>query len=100
MLAKFLEPVSKRLLKADTDVSFYTGLPNIKCFQALVKYHNDLLPKSQNRHKNIRFNVVAKYCKWIPAAKKPTKKLRSEERVLMVLMKLRLGLLHKDLADR
>lgn len=102
-LRKSLAPVYRKLLKSDADAVFYTGLPNLKCYKAVVQYYNDFqLPAtSPKKNQHARFNIASKYRKLTPSTpRKPTTKLCSQDRILMVLMKLRLGLLHKDLADR
>ena len=102
-LRKSLAPVYRKLLKSDADAVFYTGLPNLKCYKAVVQYYNDFqLPAtSPKKNQHARFNIASKYRKLTPSTpKKATTKLCTQDKILMVLMKLRLGLLHKDLADR
>jgi len=60
----------------EENTNFYTGLPNLNIFMALLTIMKTVIP-------NGKF-------KFLPAA----------DQLLLVLMRLRLGLLHTDLADR
>lgn len=70
-----LSPRSEKFLSSDEKVKYYTGLPSCKHFSSLLQY---LHPKKE--HGN---SVLTK-----------------EAQLLMVFMKLRLNLRHKDLAYR
>jgi len=60
----------------ENNVNFYTGLPNLNIFMALLSILKSVIPPT--RFKNL------------PVA----------DQILLVLIRLRLGLLHEDLADR
>jgi hypothetical protein len=96
-LKTLIQPMHRKILKTSHDVHFYTGLPNLECFRAVVKYYNDL--NKHEKKKPITYTIIHKYRKATPP-KKPATKLVLEVKILLVLMKLRLGGLHKDLADR
>jgi len=98
LLKCFTKPVSQRLLKTDSDVVFYTGIPQLCTFNLVCKYMKDCT-RSTSKKPTAALNVKLKYKK---IKKMPERKLNliMEDRILLTLMKLRLGLLHKDLADR
>lgn len=95
-LKLFLKPLHKKLLTRDGDVNFYTGIPNIRTFTAVCNYYGEFVKQRQRRRATFSFS--AKY-RQAPIQKRKVK-MSIEDRVLLTLMKLRLGLLHKDLADR
>ncbi|CAH1233133.1 Hypp605 [Branchiostoma lanceolatum] len=87
-------------LKDDSKVQFYTGLPNRQAFDALYTYMAPNLKK-------IRFWRGTSALKrgirrFISTPKKfgPDTKLSGKDLLVMTLMKLKLGLLNEDLADR
>lgn len=96
-LRKLQAPVHKILLKCDKDAKFYAGIPNLAIFKSIVTYYDDMHKSKKNRRTPI--NISAKYRKALPS-KRPTEKLLTADKILLVLMKLRLGSFHKDLADR
>ncbi|XP_019621910.1 PREDICTED: uncharacterized protein LOC109468106 [Branchiostoma belcheri] len=87
-------------LTDDTKVQFYTGLPNRQALDQLYSY---MAPKL----KKIRFwrgasalpTGVRRFAK-SPKKFGPRTKLSAKDLLVMALMKLRLGLLNEDLADR
>ena len=95
LLKKHLLPYHKKLLKTDKDTSFYTGVPLTAIFYLICKLYNESKPK---KAKPPAYTVQLKY-KRINSQRK-NKKLCSEDQILLVLMRLRLALLRKDLADR
>jgi hypothetical protein len=86
------------LLTCDSNVSFFTGLPNKSVFDRL---HSLIVPFVKRR-----WTGVTRICKFVRNLKKPAsrfgpqRKLTSRGEFLLMLMKLRLGLLNKDLANR
>ena len=87
-------------LKNDSQVRYYTGIPNRKTFNLIYEY---VLPKVRNMpywrgHKNTVINKVRRYR---GSPKKPGGKrsLVIKEEFLLALMQLRLGLLNRHLAD-
>ncbi|XP_035663259.1 uncharacterized protein LOC118406967 [Branchiostoma floridae] len=92
--------VSYDKLSDDSKVQFYTGLPNRKALEGLYKY---LAPKLDR----IRFWRGAsaiprgvRTFKKSPKKSGPDRKLSGKNLLVMTLMKLRLGSLNEDLADR
>lgn len=90
-------PLHKKLLQKDQDVVFYTAIPNKEIFYMICNYYREFLPKTQNKKVGLS-QIKLKYRKFQPM--KVFIQLSVEDRVLLVLMRLRLGLLRKDLADR
>lgn len=106
-LASLDKPLHRKLLTSDEQCKFYTCLPTVQLFNLLC----ELLTKSINYHKksgmkitpsfistklfkrsSIRGAVISKANRYSP--------LSVKDEVLLVLMKLRLNLMHRDLADR
>ena len=86
------------ILQSDKDVKFFTGLPSLTYFN---KLHDLIAPYVRRRWtgflarpKNIR------NFKKVPARFGPERKISSKGEFLLTLMRLRLGLLGKDLAKR
>lgn len=84
------QPCHSQLLKIDHDVRFFTGIENRGLFNSL----HDLIVPFINR----RWKGPARIQKG--KRTKSTRKLPSKDEFLLALMKLRLGLLHEDLASR
>ena len=92
------------ILKTDKDVVFYTGLPSKAVFDLLFEYvhpkveHMTYWRGSSAVKKRMASGIQARAAK-----KKKVGRPRScnqKDEMLLTLMKLRLGLLNKDLADR
>ena len=86
------------LLSNDKKVKFYTGIPSKAAFDAV---YNQISPYL----KNVRYwrgptyhCTTIRHKKFLKA--RSTRKLTAKEEMLLVCMKLRLGLLDEDLADR
>ena len=100
-LAKLQRPLHKRLLTDDQSCVFYTGLPTCDAFTALVIYaksfcsSNTTAPSTSAK---LRLKYHRKWHHSYSVIKK--NKLLMEDRILLTLMKLRLGLMRQDLADR
>ena len=97
---KFLSRDSKsvftwRKIKSDEKMNFYTGITTVAAFHDIFSLIEPNLPKVKYWRGTKRSIVSSKVCKSI----KP-KKLPSQDEFLLTLMKLRLGLLNEDLADR
>jgi hypothetical protein len=89
-LAPFLRPTHKRLLRNNDLCRFYTGIPTVCVFNALCTY----IQQENKLHQ------IAQQCKIGRKNRKLTSKLIIQDAVLLTLMKLRLGLLNVDLAER
>ena len=98
-LLQLLGPVNKLLLKNDADALFYTGIPKLKIFHSLCSLLRRFEKVKAKPSKTVTMLLRIKY-KRLPYTNLLDPKLGYEDQILMTLMKLRLGLLHKDLADR
>lgn len=93
-------PMYRRLLKNDSLCYFYTGIPTtcIKVFEALVSYFKD----KEKQHQTTKKNASLKIRRHKRPAKPSTlySQLCTKDQLLLCLMNLKLGLLHRDLAER
>ena len=92
------EQVVKDVLKSNESVKFYTGIPSLSCFMLLV---NTLLPyagKMKYWDKNKR---QKSYYQNDPEKEKPGRKrdVGLKEEFILVLLRLKLGLTERHLAD-
>ena len=87
-------PLSYKLLTGDQKCEFYTGVKSVKLFD---KLHDIVSPFVRRRWRGIK--RTTSYHK---KAKRfgPARKLSSRDEFFLTLMKLRLGVLNEDLADR
>ena len=92
------ETMDKQLLKTDTDVKFFTGIPSKIVYDKLFDF---IKPTVQRKWYGPRVNtsIVRKFAK-SPKKMGAKSKLSPREEFLMCLMKIRLGLLERDLAYR
>lgn len=97
-------PIHKKILTSDERTKFYTGLPKKDLFYKLFDH---LQPKIKTMRywrgeKNTVLCANNLKRKYLSSPKKfgPQRKLVQIDEFLLVLMKLRLGLLELDLADR
>ena len=86
-------------IKTDRKMLFYTGLPSKSAFNTVFSLIEPSLPnmsywRGTKRYLASRSKVKRKYVKF------STKKLSFKDEFLLTLMRLRLGLLNEDLADR
>lgn len=101
-LLQLTGPINKLLLKTDKDVMFYTGIPTKGLFHSLCKAIHRFSNIRMKPSKTVTLRLRQKY-KMLSSSSQGTvenTKLCLADQILMTLMKLRLGLLHKDLADR
>lgn len=86
------------ILKSDVSVNFFTGIPNITLFRSI---HACVVPFVNRRWKGVS-GLCKNLRKFINRPNKfgPNRKLSSHNEMLLTLMKIRLGLLNKDLASR
>ncbi|KAL9986830.1 hypothetical protein ACROYT_G001034 [Oculina patagonica] len=92
------EQVVQDVLKSDESVKFYTGIPSLSCFMLLF---NTLLPyvgKMKYWDKN---KLQKSYYQDDPEKKKPGRKrdVGLKEEFILVLLRLKLGLMERHLAD-
>ncbi|XP_052284007.1 uncharacterized protein LOC127880705 [Dreissena polymorpha] len=94
---------SEKILKTDDDVQFYTGLTNKSLFNKLHEYISPFVTRRwtgvMSMAKNVR-KLKSKLSARSGAKFGPERKMSSRTEFLMTLMKLRLGLLNKDLSKR
>ena len=86
------------IIKNDKDAVFFTGIISKSLF---LKLHDYVFPFVRRRWRGIKctVNYTRRYSR-SPQKFGPKRKLKSVDEFLLTLMKLRLGLLHKDLAKR
>ena len=92
--------LTKKLLRKDKDCRFYTGIEKCSVFQTL---HDYVAPYVKRRWKgSCRFvsTKVKRLFVKSPSKFGPGRKLSSTDEFLLVLMRMRLGLLNADLARR
>ncbi|XP_052285025.1 uncharacterized protein LOC127881311 [Dreissena polymorpha] len=90
---------SEKILKTDDDVQFYTGLANKSLFNKLHGFISPFVTRRWTGVMSMAKNV-RKFKSTLSARFGPSRKVSSKGEFLMVLIKLRLGLLNKDLAKR
>ena len=92
------KPLYKTLLN-EKNISFFTCLPSIDVFKVI---HDFVAPSVKRRWKGVSMlsTKVKKRFSKSPKTFGPQRKLGSEDELLLTLMKLRLGLLFRDLAAR
>lgn len=85
------------VMKSDAKIKFYTGFPNITSFNVI---YQSILP---HLHKVHYWKGPKRLCNPLKQKNKFSRNLRTlspKEEMIMCLMKLRLGLLNEDIADR
>ncbi|XP_057290859.1 uncharacterized protein LOC130613547 [Hydractinia symbiolongicarpus] len=85
-----------RIIKSDSKMNYYTGLSSIMLFNTLLLLLKPYLQQVNYWRGSKRACLSTK----IKCQTKHVKKLTQRDEFLLVLMKLRLGLLTEDLADR
>lgn len=103
-LNAFKRPIHTRLLSTDSSCLFYTNIKTVAVFSILCNYiisHMTTQEKIRTAAGCRTFFTKAKRPPTKrPPAKFPNSKLPHNDAILMVLIKLRLGLMHADLAER
>ncbi|XP_057294552.1 uncharacterized protein LOC130623066 [Hydractinia symbiolongicarpus] len=91
-------PFSWKQIKSDDKMNFYTGITSIKAFHTIFRLLYPYVQHMKYWHGSKQFRKKAKVrnVNWRFQPQKMTKK----DEFLLTLMKLRLGLLNEDLADR
>ncbi len=94
----FKRPMTSKLITSDAKMRFYTGIHKIVIFNVLLGVLKPLVPKLVFwRGSRTIISTKAKRGGYDGVK---THKLSIKEQFLLVLMRLRLGLLNEDLADR
>jgi len=90
--------IAAKFLQNDSDVLFFTAVPTKDLFHALLNY----IQKFVRRQWKGTVSSIARKRKFVnsPAQMGPQRKLSSEDAFLLTCMKLKLGLLNRDLASR
>ena len=97
VLAKPLS-IKGYLIKTDKDVLFYPGIKSKTLFDKFLEYIKPLV-KRKWRGPSVKRSIVRRF-KNSPRKIGPKSKLSGRGEFLLCLMKIRLGLLHEDLANR
>ncbi|XP_066910973.1 uncharacterized protein [Clytia hemisphaerica] len=92
------KPFSLQDIKTDEKMKFYTGIESILLFQAIFNLLEPYIP-SMTYWRGPKKVVSTKVKRQI-FSRASSKKLNAKTEFLLTLMKLRLGLLTEDLADR
>ena len=90
--------LAKPLIKTDKDVLFYPGIKSKTLFDKFLEYIKPLV-KRKWRSPSVKRSIVRRF-KNSPRKIGPKSKLSGRGEFLLCLMKIRLGLLHEDLANR
>ena len=96
---KCSKPLYQTLLKVDSDAAFYTGCPCIESFNDLHEVTSPFMKRKWKGKSNTVSKIIRKFRKSPKKLGRKTK-LTSQDELLLTLMKLRLGLMEKDLSDR
>lgn len=106
-IRRYQIPTYKKLVLSDSKCLFYTGVPKKVVFLALAQYCEHLEQSTRKTYCKAKTTSTSGLAQPKRAHFAKTKDgvrvvrhLQMEDRILMTLMKLRLGLLHNDLADR
>ena len=91
-------PIDKKILKTDKDVNFYTGIKTRELFDKILEFTKPIVRRKW-RGPSFKSTIVRSFKK-SPKKIGPKPKLSCREEFLLCLMKIRLGLLHEDLANR
>ena len=83
----------KRFEASNSDIQFYTGLPSYPVFMCLNRYLEPLLCYLRLCHSDIKNTSTQTF-------KPRARALQSIDKLFLVLIRLRLGLLEQDLAHR
>ena len=97
--SKWKLPLYSQLLKTSKDCEYYTGVTNLSLFQNL---HDFIVPFIRRRWRGVSLTskrLKRQFCK-LPKGMGPARKIHSKDEFLLLLVRLRLGLREKDLADR
>ena len=94
---KSSKPFSATVIKSDRKMRFYTGIQSVAVFNALFSLVKPHILKLNYWRGN---RVLCSKARNKSRLRTKPNKLHGKDQLLLVLMKLRLGLLNEDLADR
>ena len=89
---------SWRRIKTDAKMNFYTGITTVAGFHSIFSLIEPSLPSIKYWRGPKRATISTKIRKNV--SRLPVKKLTYKDELLLTLMRLRLGILNEDLADR
>ena len=94
--------LSDKLMKNDKKCKYYTGLPSKEHFELILNYVQPKVEKMAYWRGTKYVIGVKQIRRFLRSPKKfgPKRKVTIRDELFMVLMKLRLGLMTEDLADR
>ena len=92
-------PMHQRLLKKPRDCLFYTGIESVPLFEKLSEFIRPYVKRRWLGSKMTSTALKRKFFKQ-PNRMGPERKLNAKDEFLMLCMRLRLGLLEQDLANR
>ena len=93
---KLNQPMYEKLLASDEKCTIYTNIDKVELFNVL---HSKIAPLIRRRFDYVKDQETRRF-KTTPKKFGPDTKLESKDEFLLTLMKLRLGLLGKDIAHR
>ncbi len=99
-LKKTMKISHANLLKEDGDVRYYTGIPNKATFYAIHERVAKYVRRRWKGKASISSTKVSRKFTKSPKKFGPERMLCSQDEMLLTLIRLRLGLLRKDLGDR
>ena len=91
--------ITSSILINDENCRFYTGIERKVVFEKLHGFISPFVKRRWRGHAHVSSKIIRVFNK-SPNKFGPHRKLNSEDEFLLVLMRLRLGLLNKDLATR
>ena len=97
---KCKKPFDMTNLKDDKTVIFYTGVPTLNAFNALFSYLEPMARRIKLWKGAKTVSHIIRKFKCTPKKFGPSRSLSAKEEFVLVLMKIKLGLLNMDLAQR
>ena len=96
-LCKYKLPIFEQLIKSDSDVNFYTGIPTISTFKHLQQF---ISPYVRHLWRGAKYTStkIQRKLKSTPNRLGPKRKLPGDDQFLLMWMKLRLNTPMRDLA--
>ena len=98
-LCKCNLPIFEQLIKSDSDVNFYTGIPTISTFKHLQQFISPYVRHLWRGAKHTSTKIKRKF-KATPNRLGPKHKLPGDDQFLLMWVKLRLNTPMRDLATR
>ena len=99
MKCKCKHPLYKQLLKSNRKCDYYTGIQTLKQFEKIYDIVSPFIQRRWRGKKISSTRIVRKF-RAIPKKFGPGRKLCGKDELLLMLMKLRQGMLTEDIADR